>query len=86
MIPRMKKRGDPDAVGTFEDVGDRGVDEHHGDDPEADGAPTLLPAAGGQRHGDGGRGHQHQDAGGVGAALGVDVGVEEPGDQERDQR
>ena len=28
------------------------------------------------------RGHQDQHAGGVGAALGVDVGVEDPGDEE----
>ena len=81
-----EERGDLDAFGPFDDVGDRGVDEDDGDDAEADGALALLPAPGGQRHGDRGGGHQHQDAGGVGAALGVDVGVEEPGDQERDQR
>ena len=72
-----EERGDPDAFGPFEDVGDRGVDEHHGDDPEPDGALALLPAAGRERDGDRRGGHQHQHAGGVGAALGVDVGVEE---------
>ena len=86
MMPSDKERSDPDAFGALEDVGHRGVDEHDGDDTEADGAFALFPAPGGKRHGNRGGGHQHQDAGGVGAALGVDVGVEQPGDQEPDER
>ncbi|MCY1224670.1 hypothetical protein D9M72_368380 [compost metagenome] len=45
----------------------------------------MLPPTGRQCDRHRSRGHQHQDAGGVGAALGVDVGVEEPGDQESDR-
>ena len=46
---------------------------------------SRLPApSGGQRHGDRRGRHQHQHAGGVGAALRVDVRVEDPGDQEGD--
>ena len=37
-----EERRDPEPFGPFEDVGDRGVDEHHGDDAEADGALALL--------------------------------------------
>ena len=40
----------------------------------------------GQRHGHRGRGDEHQHAGRVGAALRVDVRVEQPGDQEGDGR
>ena len=36
--------------------------------------------------GDAGTGHQHQHAGGVGAALGADVGVEDPGHEQVDDR
>ena len=46
--PQDEERGDPDAFGPFEDVGHGGVDEHHGDDAEADGA-FALPAGAGPR-------------------------------------
>ncbi|CAH0324841.1 hypothetical protein SRABI128_05059 [Microbacterium sp. Bi128] len=80
-----EERGDPDAFGPFDDVGHRGVDEHDGDDAKPDSAFALFPAPGGQCHRHRGGGHQDQDACGVSAALGVDVGVEQPGDQEPHQ-
>lgn len=42
----------------------------------------LLQSAGRERHRHRSRGHQYQDAGGVGTALGVDVGLKQPIDQE----
>ena len=73
---------DLDAVGPLDDVGDRGVDEDRGDDARSRRSAALrrrrrAASVTATR----GRGHQHQDAGGVGAALGVDVGVEDPGDR-----
>jgi hypothetical protein len=54
------------------------IGEGHGDNTDAYGVFVLPPATGRQRDGNGGGGHQHQDAGGVRAALGV--GVEEEAD------
>ena len=61
----------------------RRVDEHEGDGRNATVSQRWPARAGGEGDGDGSRGHQHQHAGGVGAALGVDVGIEDPGDEER---
>ena len=71
------------AVRALDDVVDGRVDEDRGDHREADRRPALPRPARGERHRHRGGGDQHQHAGGVGAALGVDVGVEDPGDQER---
>ncbi len=73
------------AVGAFGDVEGRGVEEDGRDDREADGPAGLAGGPGGDGDGDRGGADQHEYAGGVGAALGVHAGVEEPGDQEGDQ-
>ena len=80
---RDEAGADLHAVGALDDVDDGGVEEDRRDDGEADGPAALAGAAGGDGHGDRGGADQHQHAGGVRAALGVDVGVEDPGDEER---
>ena len=78
-----EERGDPDALGPLDDVDDRRVDEDERDHQE-----IRQPAAAGpvddQRDRDRRRRHQHEDAGGVGAALRIDVGLEEDRHDERD--
>ena len=79
--------GDLDAVRPLDDVDDRRVDEDQRDQRRRPTAAPRWPAPPGrERHGDGGRGHQDQHAGGVGAALGVDVGPEDERDDEGDGR
>ncbi len=81
---RDEEATDLHAVRALEDVVDGGVDEDQRDDREGDGQPALAGPPRGQGHGDGGGGDEHQDARRVGAALGVDVGVEDPRHRERD--
>ena len=54
---------------------DGGVDEDRGHRRRTSSAARVPPVGDGHR--DRGRGHEEQDARGVGAALGVDVGLEE---------
>ena len=63
------------------DVDERRVDEDQRD--QAERRRTGRARRRVQRHGDRGRRHQHQHAGRVGAALRLDVGLEENRDQER---
>ncbi len=75
---------DLDAVGPLVDVGRGRVDEDRRDRGERHRLTTLPGAAGRQRHRHRRRGDEDQDAGGVRAALGVDVGPEDDRDDERD--
>ena len=82
-----EERGDLDAVRPLDDVDDRRVDEDQRRSRRTPTAAPRVPAPpGGERDGDGRRGHQDQHAGGVGAALGVDVGPEDERDGEGDRR
>ena len=56
-----------------------------GEHGEADGGRPLPAADRGDGHGDGAGDHHRQDAGGVRAGLGVDVGVERDGDDDADR-
>ena len=81
-----EEAGDLDAVRPLDDVGDGRVDEDQRDRRRRPTSATRCPRSRRrQGHGDRGRGDQHQHAGGVGAALGVDVGVEDHGDHEGDR-
>ena len=70
--------GDLEAFGTLHDIGEGGVGEDGGGGDEGP-AEFRLPDA--EHDGDGGRGDRDEDAGGVCAALGVDVCMEEEGDE-----
>ena len=91
-----KDRRDDDAVGPLDHVGDRGVDKHETDHEEVGercAAAKDAPSVGRQglvadvdERGDRGTGHEHEHAGGIGAALCRHVGVERPGDEQVDRR
>ena len=85
MIVDDEPRGDLDAVRPLDDVGDRGVDEHQRDQHERDAAAAAWLAQSSSVTATAAGRHQHQHAGRVRAALGVDVGLEEHGDEERDR-
>ena len=78
-------RGDLHAVRPLDDVDDGGVDEHQRDQHEREALPRLARQTQ-QRHRHRRRRHQHQHAGRVGAALRVDVGLEQQRDEEHDRR
>src|SRR5215208_1403489 len=73
-----------DPVGPVIDVGGEGVDEDGGDQAEGKRAAPRPPAVRRQGHSEGRRGHHRQNAGGVGAALGVNIGREDHRDGEGD--
>src|SRR5215211_6791004 len=73
-----EKGGDLYAVGALEYVRHQRVEEDEGDKPEGKGRPQgVVVPEGREHHGEGGRGHDHKYAGGVGASLRVHVGVED---------
>ena len=83
-MPAMNASGDGDAVGLLDDVLDQRVGEDQGQHGEPDDRAGRWPCrraemvtanAAGDHHG--------QDPGGVGAGLGVDVGLERDRDDDR---
>ena len=70
-----EQRRDLDAFGPLHHVRDRGVEEHRGDRKE--GNPPRHPAPRADRHRERRRAHQHQHAGGIRAALRLDIGAED---------
>ena len=83
MIVDDEPGSDLHAVGPLDDVDDRGVDEDERDHAcrrATAGAARRTDSVTATRR----RGHQHQHAGRVGAALRLDVRLEEHRDDERD--
>jgi hypothetical protein len=76
-----EKAGDFEAFGALPDVHECGVDEDKGDKEEGE-AGSGVPD--GEGDGAGGRGDDNQNAGGVCAALGIDVGVKADGYEKGD--
>src|SRR5215208_6137573 len=72
------------TVGSVEDISPHSIKEHEGDQPENKYAQPRSPAHGGERYGDGGRGHHRQDTGSIGSSLGVHAGLEDNRDRECD--